>query len=228
MVEILISFHLNCSLNDFGFDFQRDEVSFSFLLSHPTALSCIATVHNALHIRAVHQLLQDAKLLFGGRRHQILPLLRQDGQVCNAPLDVLGIVDIGRCQLHQMPDAPAHQIAVALQITVLTVGRTEDFGVGHGNRRLFRHDQFCDKNPSNLFWIAICKAANAALKSDRFGIFFACLLRFVLGGNLKIALVLGVVCIGVKGFFFCLLFLLLLHKGVNAAASNQTDQCQYA
>ena len=25
----------------FGFDFQRDEVSFSFLLSHPTALSCI-------------------------------------------------------------------------------------------------------------------------------------------------------------------------------------------
>ena len=26
----------------FGFDFQRDEVSFSFLLSHPTALSCIA------------------------------------------------------------------------------------------------------------------------------------------------------------------------------------------
>ena len=38
--------------------------------------SGIATVHNALHIRAVHQLLQNAKLLFGGRRHQILPLLR--------------------------------------------------------------------------------------------------------------------------------------------------------
>ena len=33
---------------------------------------------------------------------------------------------------------------------------------------------------------------------------------------------------GWKGFFFCLLFLLLLHKGVNAAASNQTDQRQYA
>ena len=27
----------------FGFDFQRDEVSFSFLLSHPTALSCICS-----------------------------------------------------------------------------------------------------------------------------------------------------------------------------------------
>ena len=102
------------------------------------------------------------KLLFGGRRHQILPLLRQNGQICDTPLNILGIVDIGRCQLHQMSHAPAYQIAVALQITVLTVGRTEDFGVGHGNRRLFRHDQFCDKNPSNLFWIAICTAANAA------------------------------------------------------------------
>ena len=50
--------------------------------------------------RAVHQLLQDAKLFFRAGRHQILPLLRQDGQVCNAPLDVLGIVDVGRCQLH--------------------------------------------------------------------------------------------------------------------------------
>lgn len=28
----------------FGFDFQRDEVSFSFLLSHPTALSCITAI----------------------------------------------------------------------------------------------------------------------------------------------------------------------------------------
>ena len=30
----------------FGFDFQRDEVSFSFLLSHPTALSCISAIMN--------------------------------------------------------------------------------------------------------------------------------------------------------------------------------------
>ena len=146
----------------FGFDFQRDEVSFSFLLSHPTALSCIRCTDNAIHIWAVHQLLQNAKLLFGGRRHEILPLLRQDGQICNAPLDVFGIVDIRRSQFHQMTHTPAYEIAVALQITVFAVGRAEDFGVGHGNGRFFRHDQFCDKNSSNLFWIAICKAANAA------------------------------------------------------------------
>ena len=109
------------------FDFQRDEVSFLFLLSHLTTLSCIATVHNALHIRAVHQLLQNAKLLFGGRRHQILPLLRQDGQICNAPLGVLGIVDIGWGKLHQMTNTPADKIAVPFKVAVLTAGGTEGF-----------------------------------------------------------------------------------------------------
>ena len=144
------------------FDFQRDEVSFFFSLSHLSALSCVRSADHAVHIRAVHQLLQDAKLFFGGRRNQILPLLRQDGQVCYAPLDVFGIVDIGRCQLYQMPHTPADEITVALPIAILTTDGTEDFGVSHGNGRLFRHDQFCDKNSSNLFWIAICKAANAA------------------------------------------------------------------
>ena len=111
------------------FDFQRDEVSFFFLLSHPTALSCIATVHEAVHIWAVHEFLQDAKLLFGAGRHQILPLLRQDGQICDAPLDVFGIVDIGRSQFYQMPDAPADEITVALPITILSIGRTENLCV---------------------------------------------------------------------------------------------------
>ena len=36
----------------FGFDFQRDEVSFSFLLSHPTALSCISEVAADIECRA--------------------------------------------------------------------------------------------------------------------------------------------------------------------------------
>ena len=119
------------------FDFQRDEVSFFFLLSHLTALPCIRCTDNAIHIWAVHQLLQDTKLLFGGRRHQILPPFRQDGQICDAPLDVFGIVDIGRSKLHQMTHAPAYQITVALKVAVLTVGGTEDLGVGHGNRGLF-------------------------------------------------------------------------------------------
>ena len=123
---------------------------------------CVRSANHIVHIRAVHELLQDAKLLFSAGRHQILPLLRQDRQICNAPLNVFGIVDIGWSQLYQMPNTPAHQIAVALKIAVLTAGGTEDFGIGHGDGRFLRHDQFYDKNPSNLFRIAICKAANAA------------------------------------------------------------------
>ena len=73
--------------------------------------------------------MQDAELLFGASRHQILPLLRQDGQVCDAPLDVLGIVDIGWSQFYQMPDAPADEITVALPITILSIGRTENLCV---------------------------------------------------------------------------------------------------
>ena len=84
--------------------------------------------------------MQDTKLLFGGRRNLILPLFRQNGQICNAPLDVLGIVDIGWSQLYQMPNTPAYQIAVALQITVLTAGGTKDFCIGHSDGWLFRHD----------------------------------------------------------------------------------------
>ena len=47
-------------------------------------------------------------------------------------------------------------------------------------------------------------------------------------GNLKIALVLGVICIGVKGFFFGLLFLLLLCESVEAAACRQRNQHDHA
>ena len=122
------------------FDFQRDEVSFFFLLSHPTALPCIATVHDAIHIRAVHEFFQDAKLLFGAGRHQILLLLRQDGQICNAPFDVFGIVDIRRSQFHQMTHTPAYQIAVALKVAVFAAGCAKDFCIGHSDGWLFRHD----------------------------------------------------------------------------------------
>lgn len=34
-------------------------------------------------------------------------------------------------------NAPAYQIAIPFKVAVLTVGGTEDFGVGHGNRGLF-------------------------------------------------------------------------------------------
>lgn len=115
------------------FDFQRDEVSFFFLLSHLTALPCIRCADDAINIWAVHQIFQNAKLLLSGGGHEILPLLRQDGQIGNAPLDILLAVGIRRCKLHQMANAPAYQIAVALQMTVFAAGRTKDFCVSHRN-----------------------------------------------------------------------------------------------
>ena len=69
----------------FGFDFQRDEVSFSFLLSHPTALSCIGGAHKAGNIGALHQRTQGVKLLFLIVRDNVLPFLRQNRQVVIAP-----------------------------------------------------------------------------------------------------------------------------------------------
>ena len=70
----------------------------------------------------------------------------------------------------------------------------------------------------------VCKAANAAIKLFFCVILLAGVLRLVLGRNLKIALVFGVVCIGVKGFFFGLLFLLLLCERIENAACRQCDQ----
>lgn len=119
------------------FDFQRDEVSFFFLLSHPTALPCIGRADDAFYIFAVHELFEDAELPLGGSGHEVLPLFRQDGQVGHAPLDVLFIVQVGRGQLHQMTDAPTDEVATALQIAVLTAGDTEDFGVSLRDGGLF-------------------------------------------------------------------------------------------
>ena len=98
---------------------KQNQVSFFFFLSHLSALSCIRSADYALHIRAVHQFLQDAKLLFGAGRHQILPFLRQDGQVCNVPLYILLPVGTGRRKFHQMPDTPTYKIAVALKVAIL-------------------------------------------------------------------------------------------------------------
>ena len=84
--------------------------------------------------------MQDAELLFGAGRHKVLPFLWQNRQVGHTPFNVLFIVYVGWSKFHQMPHAPAYQIAVALQITVFAAGRTEDFCIGHSDGWLFRHD----------------------------------------------------------------------------------------
>ena len=115
------------------FDFQRDEVSFFFLLSHPTALPCIRSADHAVHIWAVHELFQNAKLLFGAGRHKVLPFLWQNRQVGHTPFNVLFIVYVGWSKFHQMPHAPAYQIAVAFKVAVFAAGCAKDFCIGHSD-----------------------------------------------------------------------------------------------
>ena len=125
----------------FKFYFQQNEVSFFFFLSHLSALSCIRSADDAIYIGAVHQVFQDTELLLGGGGHEVLPLLRQDGQVSDVPLNELFIVDIGWRKLYQMPNAPTNQIAIALQITVLAASCTKDFCIGHSDRWFFCYNK---------------------------------------------------------------------------------------
>ena len=67
----------------------------------------------------------------------------------------------------------------------------------------------------------VCKAANAAIKLFFCVILLAGVLRLILGRNLKIALVFGVVCIGVKGFFFGFFLLHLLAIEIETTARSQ-------
>ena len=127
------------------FDFQRDEVSFFFLLSHPTALSCIGRGGHTVHIRAVEQGTDDFKLLFLFVRDNELPRLGQDGQILIPPLAVFFIVLACLGKGHQMPDAPADQIPATLPIAVLLFGGPDHGGnaVGHtgllGDHQLKAH-----------------------------------------------------------------------------------------
>ena len=99
--------------------------------------------HDETSINRANALLQKAERLFFSKpvivmestSHYHLILFQffsehgYDVIVVNAPLDVFGIVDIGWCQLHQVPHAPADEITVAFKVAVLTAGGTKDFGV---------------------------------------------------------------------------------------------------
>ena len=81
--------------------------------------SGITTVHHGINVCPVHEFFQNRKLLFGAGRHKVLPLLRQDGQVRDAPLHILLPIGTGRRKFHQMPHAPAYDIAAALKVAIL-------------------------------------------------------------------------------------------------------------
>ena len=114
------------------FDFQRDEVSFSFLLSHPTALSCITGIDDGIHVGAVHQGAEIFKSVLLARRQHITERLRQNGKIVIAPL--LETLVIAR-RIHggnKVPYTPGNDQGVPLKITI-----------GPGFSTQGRRDRFC-------------------------------------------------------------------------------------
>ena len=87
--------------------------------------SGIAGIYYLRHIRGVHQLFENIKLLFLILSHHHLPMLRQNRQVIISPLGVLGVIAVCVRKTGQMAHTPADTPAVALQIPVLTGSCTD-------------------------------------------------------------------------------------------------------
>ena len=117
------------------FDFQRDEVSFFFLLSHPTALPCIGGAHKPRHVGALHQRAQHGKLAFLLGRDDVLPFLWQNRQVVIAPLLEALVIGSGVGKGNKVADTPAHQIAVSLHVAVPFLIRTDHARNAAGDAR---------------------------------------------------------------------------------------------
>lgn len=58
------------------------------------------------HVRAAQQADQNVELFFGVRLCDGLPFGGNDGQILERPFGIVGVVAVGRGQLHQMAEAP--------------------------------------------------------------------------------------------------------------------------
>ena len=103
--------------------------------------SGITGIYHLRHIRGVHQLFENIKLLFLILSHHHLPMLRQNRQVIISPLGILGVIAVCICKTGQMAHAPADTPAVALQIPVLTGGCTDYRSQTLCNRWFFSNHQ---------------------------------------------------------------------------------------
>ena len=123
------------------FDFQRDEVSFFFLLSHPTALPCIAGVHHIIKFLAAEQFAQDIELRLFCIVYQQFPLDRENRQILKTPVFIAFIVVFRGCILCQMSQTPAYHAIPTLQIPVLLPVCTDHFCNGFRYTRFFCNHQ---------------------------------------------------------------------------------------
>ena len=90
-----------------------------------TLASGITGIYYLRHIRGVHQLFENIKLLFLILSHYHLPMLRQNRQVIISPLGILGVIAVCIRKTGQVAHAPADTPAVTLQIPILTSSCTD-------------------------------------------------------------------------------------------------------
>ena len=89
----------------------------------------------ARHVGALHQGTQHGKLSFLLGGDDVLPFLRQNRQVVIAPLLETLVIGSGVGKGNKVADTPAHQIAVALHVTVLFLIRTDHARNAAGDAR---------------------------------------------------------------------------------------------
>ena len=97
----------------------------------------VGGAHKAGHVGALHQGAQNVKLLFFLVRDDVLPRFREDGQILIAPFLETLVIPASVSKGHQMPDAPAHQIAVSLQIPVVLLRGPDHARNTAGDTRFF-------------------------------------------------------------------------------------------
>ena len=97
----------------------------------------------AQHVELVPLILGDGKT----------PGFRQNGQVIIAPLGIVGIIGGGIRQPGQVPQAPGHQPAVALQVAVFVSSGPQHSGQGFCHRGLLSDHKAHLPQPPFLHWI---------------------------------------------------------------------------
>ena len=113
----------------------------------------IAGIDDLGHILPVQKRPQRFKLLFLCVGNLHLPRVLQNGKICAVPFGVALVIALCPGQLHQMAKAPAHQIPVALPISVHTLLCAQQRGVGRADRGLL-----CDNQLVHILFLLILYA----------------------------------------------------------------------
>ena len=103
----------------------------------------IARIHDL--IRFMDELLDEEILLLRVGLHFVLPRLRQNRKILNAPTLVLLIIIFGTTLFENMPEAPRHNVATEIDCTILFLPSAES-----RRNRATKARLFCDKKPHNF------------------------------------------------------------------------------